>query len=261
MDVELIEQDQKNKKIVFLLKNTSPAFANMLRKTIIDEVPTMAIEDVEVRKNSSVLYDEIIAHRLGLIPIVTDLDGYIEPADCKCDGEGCSKCQLMFSLKSKGPCYVYASDLVSNDPKVVPAFPKIPIVKLIKGQTLELEAVAVIGKGIEHAKWTPGFVFYKYKPFIEIKKGVEDANAVADSCPVDVFKLKGNELAINDANLLKCHLCGACTDIDPDHIKLNESDSEFIFTIESFGQLSPEDIVSKAVELIGKKANNLIKIL
>ncbi|MBW2997208.1 DNA-directed RNA polymerase subunit D, partial [Candidatus Woesearchaeota archaeon] len=133
METELIEHNKKQNRVVFLLKNATPAFANMLRKTIIDEVPTMAIEDVEFRKNSSVLYDEIIAHRMGLIPLATDLKSYSMPAECTCKGEGCSKCQLQMTLKAKGPGYVYASDMKSNDPKVVPVEPKIPIVKLIKG--------------------------------------------------------------------------------------------------------------------------------
>ena len=236
MEVELISQEKKQNRATFLITGSSPAFVNMLRKTIVDEVPTMAIEDVELRKNSSVLYDEMIAHRLGLIPMTTDLDAYELPEDCTCKGEGCSKCELQFSLKAKGPGYVYSSELKSKDPKVSPVEPKIPIVKLIKGHVLELEATGVLGKGKEHAKWCPGLVFYKYKPVIDIKKGVEDPKAVADSCPVDVFTVKNKELTINKDNLLKCHLCGACTDADPQHVKLNESNSEFVFTIESWGQ-------------------------
>ncbi len=261
MEVEIIEQDKKQNRIVFLLKGSSPAFANMLRKTIIDEVPTMAIEDVEMRKNSSVLYDEIIAHRLGLIPLTTDPDAYVLPENCTCKGEGCSKCQLQLSLKAKGPGYVYASELKSKDPKVVPVHQKMPIVKLIKGQTLELEAVAVLGKGIEHAKWCPGLAYYKYKPEIEVKKGVSDPKAVADSCPVDVYSVKNKELVINKDNLLKCHLCCACTDVDPEHIKLKEINDEFVFVVESWGQLSPKDIVSTAADLMQKKCDEVVRLV
>jgi DNA-directed RNA polymerase subunit D len=261
MEIELIEQNKKQNRVVFLLKAATPAFANMLRKTIIDEVPTMAIEDVEFRKNSSVLYDEIISHRLGLIPLATDLKSYVLPEECTCKGEGCSKCQLMFTLKAKGPGYVYASDLKSKDPKVVPMHPKMPIVKLIKGQILELEATAVLGRGNEHAKWSPALSYYKYKPVIEVKKGVQDAKAVADSCPVNVYSVKNKELVINKDNLLKCHLCCACTDIDPQHIKLNESSSEFIFAVESWGQLSPKEIVSTAVGIMQKKCDEVVKLI
>lgn len=261
MEVELISQEKKHNRATFLIKGATPAFANMLRKTIVDEVPTLAIEDVEIRKNSSVLYDEIVAHRLGLVPLVTDLDAYNMPEDCTCKGEGCSKCQLQFSLKAKGPGYVYASELKSKDPKITAVEPKIPVVKLIKGHILELEATAVLGRGKEHAKWCPGLAFYKYKPVIDIKKGVEDPKAVADSCPVDVFNVKGKELTINKDNLLKCHLCGACTDADPQHIKLNESGSEFVFTVESWGQLPVKTIVENAVEIIQKKCDEVVKLV
>jgi DNA-directed RNA polymerase subunit D len=260
MEIQLIENNKKQNRMTFLLKGSSPAFANLMRKTIVDEVPTMAIEDVEIRKNNSVLYDEIIAHRLGLIPLKTDLDAYVPPEACKCDGEGCSKCELMLSMKGKGPGYVYASELKSKDPKVVPAYPKTPIVKLVKGQTLELEATAVLGRGKDHMKWSPALVFYKYMPVVEVKKGCSDPKAVADACPVDVFEVKGKDLAIKKDNLLKCHLCGACTDIDSKNIKLNESGKDFIFTIESWGQLSIKDMIKNAVDIINKKTDELVKL-
>jgi len=259
MEIELLEKKQD--KMVFLLKGTSPSFANMLRKTIIDEVPTMAIEDVEIRKNSSVLYDEIIAHRLGLIPLSTDLDAYNIPADCTCKGEGCSKCELLLSLKVKGPGYVYASDLESKDPKVKPVYPKTPIVKLIKGQTLELEATAVLGNGEDHVKWSPALSFYKYKPVIDIKKGVVDPQAVAGICPVDVYSVKNGELVVNKDKLFDCHLCCACTDIDPEHIKLNESNSEFVFTVESWGHLLPKEIITTAVNLMKAKCDGAVSLI
>jgi len=261
MEVEFLEQDKKHNRLSFVIKGTSPAFANMLRKTIIDEVPTMAIEDVEMRKNSSVLYDEMIAHRLGLIPLTTDLTAYNLPEECTCKGEGCSKCQLQLSLKGKGPGFVYASELKSKDPKVVPVHDKMPIVKLIKSQALELEVTAVLGRGKEHAKWSPGLAYYKSKPEIEVKKGVENPNAVADSCPVDVYSVKNKELSINKDNLLKCHLCGACTDVDSQHIKLNESNTDFVFTVESWGQLSPKDIVTTAVDIMQKKCDEVVKLV
>ena len=141
----------------------------------------------------------------------------------------------------------------------VPAFDR--PAKLIKGQALELEATAVLGRGKDHAKWSPGLAFYKYKPVIEIKKGVADPKAVADSCPVDVFSVKNKELTINKDNLLKCHLCGACTDTDPNSIKLNESNTDFVFTVESWGQLSPKEIVSVAVDIIQKKCDEAVKLV
>ena len=257
MQVEILEENKKQNSLTFAVKGTSTAFVNLLRKTIIEEVPTMAIEDIEFRKNNSVLYDEIVAHRLGLLPLKTDLKAYVLPSECKCEGEGCSKCQLMLSLKGKGPGYVYASEMKSKDPKVIPAFPKTPIVKLVKGQVLEFECIAVLGKGKEHAKWVPGLAFYKYYPIINVKKGSKDPKAIVDSCPVNVFELKGKDVSVK--NPLACHLCAACVDADPDHVTLEESGKDFIFTVESWGQLSPKEILETAVEIIGAKADEVIK--
>jgi DNA-directed RNA polymerase subunit D len=92
-DITVLENDKKNGTVTFLLKKTTPAFANALRRVIIDYVPTMAIEDIEFSKNSSILYDEIIAHRLGLTPIKTDLKSYNLISDCKCKGETKAKMQ------------------------------------------------------------------------------------------------------------------------------------------------------------------------
>jgi DNA-directed RNA polymerase subunit D len=256
MEVKMLENKKKYNRISFLLKDASPAFANMLRRTIMDEVPTIAIDEVEFRKNTSVLYDEIIAHRLGLVPIVTDIDSYKLPEECACKGEGCSQCQVHFSLKAKGPCVVYASELIPKDPKILPVYPKMPIVKLNKGQVLELEAVGTLGKGASHVKWSPGTAYYKYKPNIEVSKGAANPKGIVDSCPVDVFELKNNQAVVNKDNELRCHLCGGCVDTDPEHVKLNESDKDFVFFVESWGQLSNKEMVSRAVEIFKRKLDD-----
>ncbi len=257
MEIILLDYNKKKNKCSFVLKGTNAAFANVLRRTIINKVPVMAIEDVEFRKNSSILYDEIIAHRLGLIPLTTDLKSYNIPDECSCKGKLCAKCKLKLKLKVTGPCNVYASDLKSRDSKVKPVYPKTPIVKLLKGQNLELEAIAILGRGKEHIKWSPGLVYYKYKPVIEIGK-YKDASIIVKVCPVDVFDVKNNKLVINKDNFLKCHLCGACKDID-DGIKLNESDDEIVFYLESFGQLNCKEILLKTLDIFDKQLSELQK--
>lgn len=257
MELRILENNKKENKCSFILKDTNAAFANALRRNIINKVPVMAIEDVEFRKNSSILYDEMIAHRLGLIPLTTDLKGYNLPSECSCKGKLCAKCKIKLILKAKGPCTVYASDLKSRDPKIKPVYPKMPIVKLLKNQTLELEATAVLGEGKEHIKWSPGLAYYKYKPIIEIGK-YKDAAIIAKVCPVDVFDVKDNKLTINKDNYLKCHLCNACKDIDSG-IEVRESESEIVFNVESFGQLDCEEILLKAVDIFDKQLSELQK--
>ncbi len=245
MQIEILHD--KKEKLSFLLKDSTPAFANALRRTIVDEVPTLAIETVEIRKNNSVLYDEIIAHRLGLVPLKTDLKGYTPIDKCTCSKEGCAKCQVTAVLKAKGPCTVYASELKFKDPAIKSVYPEMIIVKLLKNQELELEATAILGRGKEHAKWSPAHTFYKYNPVIEIKN-VENPEAVAKVCPTKVFEVKGKKLVA--ANPQDCILCGACVDESSGQVKLNESDKDFIFFVESFGQLECAEIVAKAVEIV-----------
>jgi len=248
MKIELLKHDKKTGKTDFVISGINPAIANTLRRNMIDRVPTMAVEDIEFRKNNSALYDEILAHRIGLVPLTTDLKSYVLKDECKCGGEGCARCTLKLTLKASGPANVTADQFKSKDPKVVPAYP-ILINKLLKGQEIEMEATAILGIGKEHAKWSPCLAFYKYKPVIKIDAAkCTNAEETRDSCPVNVFEVKGGKLALKNENA--CHLCGACVDVAKnDSVKLNESDEDFIFTVEPFGQLSVKEIVTTAVDL------------
>lgn len=256
MKVKLIQNDEKTGKLSFILKDITSAYANTLRRLVIEEVPTMAIEEVEFRKNNSILYDEIIAHRLGLIPLTTDLKTYVLPSECKCKGEGCARCQVKLVLKAKGPCVVYAEDLKSKDPAVKPVYPKIPIVKLLKGQALELEAIAVLGQGKEHTKWKPGHIYYKQKPLIEIGN-CDACGKCIEVCPKKVFELDKNRVVVNENKLVECDLCEACQDVCPKgSIKVSPT-NDFIFYIESWGQLSCKDMVLEAINIFNKRLDEL----
>jgi DNA-directed RNA polymerase subunit D len=258
MEVEILSKDKEKGKISFLIKGTDAFFVNTLRRMIIEEVPTLAIEDVEFKDNSSALYDEMVAHRLGLIPIKTDLKSYDLPEECTCQGKGCAKCTLKLTLQSKSAGIVYAEELKSKDPKCKPVYGKMPIVKLAKGQEIEIEATAILGKGKDHAKWSPGYVYFKAYPIIKINKDCEEAAKV---CPVQVFDFKKGKLTINESNLLKCHLCNACVDACQGSIEVEDSKTDFIFTLESWGQLEPVEIVTTAVKMFNEKLAEFEKLL
>lgn len=249
-DIQLIEKDKKSGRVVFFIKNSSAEFTNSLRRFVIESVPTIAIEDVEFTKNNSVLYEEIVAHRLGLIPLETDLQTYNLPEKCKCKGEGCARCTVKITLSAKGPCIVYAQDMKIKDPKVKPVHPKLPIVKLLKGQELEFEATAKLGQGKQHMKHSPCLAWYKHKPLIEIdEKKCTNAEIVAQSCPVEVFDAKNSKLTINKDNYLKCHLCNQCVDVaDNNSVKVNKSEEEFVFYLEPWGQLTATEILTSATD-------------
>ena len=261
-EFQIIEKDKKTGKITFIAKGIHSAFANAMRRNILDTVPVMAMEDIEFRKNTSALYDEIIAHRLGLIPLKTDLKSYELPAKCKCKGEGCNRCQLKLTLSAKGPGTVYASDIKSKDPKVKPVYPEMPITKLLKGQEIEFEATAVLGHGKNHMKFSPGLVWYKHKPEITIdEKKITNAEAIAQSCPMNVYETKDGKLKIIKENQNKCHLCLACTDISKNAVNIDNNQDEFIISIEPWGQLTPAEMAATAAEMFIETLDEMDKLL
>ncbi|MBD3354764.1 DNA-directed RNA polymerase subunit D [Candidatus Woesearchaeota archaeon] len=258
MEIESLEQDKEKGTLSFVIKDSNPVFVNTLRRMIVEEVPTLAIEDVEFRNNSSALYDEVVAHRLGLIPIKTDLSSYDLPSECSCKGKGCSKCTLKLTLDTGKLGNVYAKDMKSKDPKCTPVFPNSIIVKLLKGQKIELEATAVLGQGKEHAKWSPGLVTYKGYPIFEIESKGETCEEASIKCPVDVYEFKRGKLTV--ANPLNCHFCNACTDAC-EGIKIKQSKKDFIINIESWGQLDPREMVKEALKMLQSKADEFEKLL
>lgn len=167
MDVKLVSKSKDDMKAVFQIKGLSNAYINTIRRLIGEEVPTIAIEKVEIIKNSSALYDEVIAHRLGLVVLKTDLKSYKLPDEEHPEESALNSVKL--TLESKGPGIVYASQLKSKDPQVVPVYPKTPIAKLLKDQELKVVATAVMGVGRDHAKWAPGMAYYE----INADEGVE----------------------------------------------------------------------------------------
>tara|TARA_B100001765_G_C19479028_1_gene327873 strand:+ start:442 stop:1077 length:636 start_codon:yes stop_codon:yes gene_type:complete len=151
--------ESSDSRIKVSIKGVDRVYANALRRFAISEVPCMAIDDVVIQQNSSVLYDEILAHRLGLIPLSTDLKGYVLPQDCSCKTDlGCSKCRVLLVLNAVATDDVktiYSGDLRSEDESVKPYVDNIPIVKLAPDHEIKLEAYAKLGKGRDHAKWQP----------------------------------------------------------------------------------------------------------
>lgn len=255
MEMKLLEKNKEHVK--FLVKGTNSAFVNSLRRIIIFGVPTMAIEDVTIKANSSALYDEALAHRLGLIPLKTDLKSYTLPRECKCKGEGCEHCQLHLKLKAKGPKTVYSGELKSQDPKVIPVFDKMPIVKLLENQEININAIAILGEGKTHIKFSPGLVYYQGYP--KFKLGTGKAEQCAKACPKKILQANGNKIKVIDEE--KCDLCQACQEQDEKCIQVKGSKEDFIITIEPFGQLTPEQIIRRSIEIFNKKLKELDKAI
>ena len=256
-DIEVLEK--KPNLLRFIIKNNETAYVNTLRRMILDEVPTMAIEDVEFRKNDSILYDEIVAHRLGLLPLSTDLRGYNLPEKCTCKGKGCAKCQLEMHLKTEAQGVITANKIKSKDPKIKPIYGEMPITKLLEDQQLEFVAISRLGKGKEHTKWAPGLAFFMPKPKIDIKKCSMCGECVK-KCPKNVLEIKDKKIIV--AKPLECHMCMACVDACPDNaINVEAEKGQFIFNVESFGQLKPKDIVIQATKEFDQKLDEFAKLI
>ena len=155
--VDILER--ADEKIVIKFNNVPRQYVNAIRRTSISEVPTLAIDDVVILENSSVMHDEAIAHRLGLIPLQTKLDRFVMPHDCDCKSTlGCSKCRVLLVLDSEAnekTKVVTSGELVSEDELIKPVSKDIPIIALAPGQKLKFEAYARLGIGRDHAKWQP----------------------------------------------------------------------------------------------------------
>lgn len=153
--LEVISKD--NQKIALKLKGVPLQYANALRRVCLNGVPVFAIDTVDIIENTSVLPDEGLAHRLGLIPIKTDLSRFNEPAKCDCQSEaGCSNCKVMLVLDSGDSDVtrtILSNELSSEDDSISPTSDKIPIVELAPGQKVKIECYARLGRGTEHAKW------------------------------------------------------------------------------------------------------------
>ena len=209
---------------------------NAIRRSV-EEIPTLAIEEVEIFKNDSALYDEVLAHRIGLVSL-------------KNEGKLTSKTTGTLSLKKAGPCVVYSGDF-KGDLKI--AYDSIPLTILEKDQEIELIATAVVGTGLEHAKYVPGLIYYRH--LFEVKSG----NVKIDSIVQNSIGLLKPE---KNGNKWICDL----NDSQVDEIKNLEKEfisdsSECLLFVESFGMWDSEKIFAKAVETLKENVEAFEKSL
>lgn len=264
MQVEVLEITDRY--ACFILSGVDVSFANALRRIMIAEVPCMAINEVVILDNTSPLFDEVLAHRLSLIPLVSDLDRFSFPDECDCGGVGCPKCQVTLILDvraDEGSRVVYSGDLSSSDPIVKPVSDKIPIAKLASNQRIFLEAYARLGRGKDGAKWQPvSACAYKYMPRINVfaDKCIRCGDCI-EACPRGVLEFNENGIPYLK-DYLNCNLCRACEEIcEVEAIKLNPDENCFIFYVESTGVLPISKIIELSARILVEKCSELIEIL
>ncbi|MCL5102282.1 MAG: DNA-directed RNA polymerase subunit D [Candidatus Marsarchaeota archaeon] len=144
-------QENNEKVFRFSLDGIRESHANALRRASINSVKTFAIDTITFYENTSSMFDEYIAHRIGLVPIITPSSGY------KDDDE------ILFTAEATGPITVYSKDIQSTDKEVRVALEGIPIIKLGTGQRLRLDGKAKMGVASKHAKFQPGLVAVEQK--------------------------------------------------------------------------------------------------
>jgi DNA-directed RNA polymerase subunit D len=225
-----------------LIKGTNTPTINAIRRTILSEVPVLAIEELAMYENNSVLFDEFLGHRLGMIPLTTDAKNY-KLGD-----------KVKFTLDVSGPGTVYSKDIKLSDTALKVVDERIPITKLKAGQRVRLEGEAVMGQGKDHVKYQPGVVGYRAMPVFTISENIasDTMQTIVDSCPVKIIEMKGKKLNITEPG--DCTLCGHCEEVGGSaNISVDADDSSFILMMETHGGLSNKDILRQACDLLIEK--------
>jgi len=226
---------------VRIIAEIEESLANAIRRYV-NQIPILAVDEVDISKNDSPLYDETLAHRIGLIPLKMN----------KLVSEKTGN-SLKLSTKKEG--VVYSNELTGGLDVV---YEKIPITSLKKGQELEFVAKAKFGKGADHSKFSPGLIFYR--DIVDVKVDKNCPKEIVGICPRKILKSDNGRIVVEDS--YKCDMCEACSDL----CKKEEKGSvefvptkELMISIESFGQLKTEEILSKAIEFLKKDLVSISK--
>jgi DNA-directed RNA polymerase subunit D len=275
--MEISIKEHAEEVIELEVKGVPLAFLNVIRRYALAKVPTYAIDEVMIVVNTSSMFDEILAHRLALIPLRTeDVIEKIKSLDpeicekCSSTTEGldtsiCNECFVHMVLEAEatsGEITVYSGDIKSDDPNVVPVYNNIPIVILAPGQRIALEMKARVGRGLEHAKWSPATVAVtRYVADIRIdRKLCNLCGKCVEVCPRGTLKIENTELKVLD--IYSCILCKQCVKACPNNaIDVSEVKDHYILRIESAGSLKAKTIIREAVYILLNELNELEKFV
>eukprot|EP00658_Telonema_sp_P-2_P022195 TRINITY_DN18865_c0_g1_i3.p1 TRINITY_DN18865_c0_g1~~TRINITY_DN18865_c0_g1_i3.p1 ORF type:complete len:354 (-),score=74.50 TRINITY_DN18865_c0_g1_i3:130-1191(-) len=274
--------EMSDDEMVFEMIGIDAPMANAFRRILIAEVPTMAIEKVMITNNTSIIHDEVLALRLGLIPIFADPEDF---EDKTAEKDYNDKNSILFKLNvqcSRNPdapddavpekkyfnSNVFSRDLQllpdgsNGKPSVRTVHEDILIAKLRPGQSIELQAYCEKGIGQTHAKWSPvATASYRLMPDVRLSGDItgEDAQRIAKMCPPKVFDIEdiGGESHLRVKDSFSCTMCRECIrrPEDRDKVKLLRIRDHFIFSIESTGALKPEVLFDRAVQVLQHKCN------
>ncbi len=301
MKASVVDGYPKGNKMKILIEGAEAYQVNALRRAIMADVPKMAISKVmftlgvnqdnnrgEIYESVNALPDEVIAHRLAMVPIPTAIDeGMAFPDECEnCmdlaeDDKGCPSCQVLYTLNVQGPSsdsdepyrVVRAGDLTNvSDPAfdISEEMQSIPITYLAQGQFLEFIAFATLGRGRDHAKWSAASaVTFQPRYEAELKKPKKASVLfdldlkTSDGRAIDA-KLFSNKKCDDVSTVLDLekalHQVGHGTGRDADFdeaIVLNKVDGSFVFSFETDGSLAPEAVFNSAIEELKSRFTDL----
>jgi DNA-directed RNA polymerase subunit D len=301
MKTEIVEGWPQGHEIRILISDTDASQVNAIRRALIADVPKLAITRVdfsqgvtqdnkgEVVESVNVLPDEVLAHRLAMIPIPTNLDeGLVFPDACEnCKDvvekdKGCPMCQVLFTLSARGPSSdseeefktVFARDITTiSDPvfDIREEHKDIPLTVLAKGQFLEFYAFAVLGRGRDHAKWSP-VAAVGFRPQCEaVLHNLKKAETLfklglttTDGKAIDA-KLFGKDKKVTNINHVMdlekaLHQVGEGTGREDDFdgaITLEPVDGAYVFSYETDGALDPVTAFNMALNELSQRFVNL----
>ena len=268
MKIQILELTDT--KIEFLIEQVNTSFVNSLRRILLADIPTLAIHSVEIIKNTSVLENEVIVHRIKQIPIESTTT-IIDRKKCRCDDDekGCEKCTVYLNASKKNTgkdsLYMYAKDVIKTKNNG-----NIPIVKLAPEDELTFTAQAIRGTAKVHTRWNAVCVAtHRYKADIKLDHEIigtwsaEQKQEIVKVCPKKVFKLSST-IEIEDAK--KCIYCYQCVnkaksflphteklEVIKQAIVLDKTPQSFIFTVETTGAISVEHVIQSAFRVLHEK--------
>mmetsp|Transcript_46318 Transcript_46318/g.68333 ORF Transcript_46318/g.68333 Transcript_46318/m.68333 type:complete len:329 (+) Transcript_46318:140-1126(+) len=303
VNIEIVELTSDT--IKFFVKGIDVSMANSIRRVCIGEVPTLAIENVSIERNDTVLQDEFICHRLGFIPLKSTDDVRLKRMNyrnnsCTC-GMTCPRCEVEFrieyehNIKHKDETFLLTSRaLQPNNPSIQPIHfsnskdeefameaermmrPEVEdtqtgirIVKIGRGQGFKATCQAIKGTGKQHAKWSPvAECVFRQEPVIELNKSrlagmsVSEKKAFVSKSPTKLFEYVEATGEVRVVDKWRCEFSGECErwgveemhfPADDNVVKMSYKPGSFLFTLETNGQMPPEQVVISAFEVLDEK--------
>ncbi len=275
MKVKVLEMDDYYAQIEF--KDVNYSFVNSVRRSLVSMVPCLALHEIDFHMGSlgsyvddesgdereyesiSAMFNEIVAHRIGMLPVPTD-EKTIE-AFGDSIGDDSKQPEIMYSLHKQGPCTVYSGDLepVSGDDSLVIPETNVPIVKLAEGQAILIYAKAKMGNAQKHTKWQCVVAprFYQ-APTITVSSG-KGSKAIFDIIGKKDFKKKGKSHVID--NPVKAH--AALNKLEQlwndkeakESMEVTSKKDHFIFEFETNGAMKAKLALEQALKALDGHCN------